>query len=205
MIRSRPTSSLIAASLTAATLVFACGGSSSNQGPTESFVGTVSGTDAVVGLVVNGDDAFLFFCGGPTTLQSLTHWIHGTVQAGEPFQFTDGVVTASGSIAGGRASGTLRLSSGGSPEAWSAEAPASGTTAGVYAKNIPDEGLADLVVLPASGGEEPTAEGAFRTTASAIFQVTPLHPLENTSQGVAVNVTFAGSVHEEFLTPATAD
>ena len=155
--------------------------------------------------MVSGDDAVLFLCGGPTTRQSRPHWIHGPLHVGEPFQLTDGVVTASGSIASGHVTGTLQVSSSGSPQAWTADAPASGTNAGIYAKEIPGQGLADLIVLQASPADTPTAEGAFRTTSNAIFQVTPLHPIANGPQGIAVNVSFGGSTHEEFLSPATAD
>jgi hypothetical protein len=180
-------------------------GSPAPPSSSQSFVGAVSDTDAVVGLVVLDGKAFLFFCGGKTTLSSLTHWIHGTIVQGTPFTMTDGVATATGTLDGTHVSGTLETSGGESPHAWSADIAVSGTLSGVYTKQIANQGLADLVVSQASATSAISAQGAFRTLSSAIFQVTPLHPIAQTGKGIAVSLPLDGKTEEEFLIPAAAE
>jgi hypothetical protein len=46
------------------------------------FVGAVGGTDARVGIVVEGERIAVFVCGGPSTVTTHTRWFRGALAAG---------------------------------------------------------------------------------------------------------------------------
>jgi hypothetical protein len=181
--------------------------SSSSSGPavaTTQFVGTVNGTNAVVGVVVTGDKALVFFCGTGSTLSTLTHWMHGSITVGQPFTVTDSTATASGTATATGVTGTLSVEDAGPPIMWSASVVASGTAAGVYTDQA-TQGLADLIVTQPTPSVTAMLQGAFRDSADGIvFQVMPLddHPVDG---AISAQVTEANTVIPLTLTLATAD
>jgi hypothetical protein len=46
---------------------------------TETFVGQVVGTDAVVAVAIEGDSVVAYVCGGPSTLSEHTRWYSGRI------------------------------------------------------------------------------------------------------------------------------
>jgi hypothetical protein len=186
---------------------------SSSSGPTTAatveYVGTVEGTNVLVGLVVTNGHALLFFCGAGDTLTTLTHWMHGSVTLGKAFDLTDGTASATGAATGANAphiSGTFTASPSAKPMAWSADFVTGSTLAGVYTDQLSD-GLVALIVLSPPEAGTPTAQGAFHDVAlkDEILQVTPLNPLMLTPQGIAADVVVSGATQEVFLTPAVGD
>jgi hypothetical protein len=186
-----------------------CGSSS---GPpvttTERYVGTVEGSDVVVGLAVTEGKALLFFCGAGEALATSTHWMRGSVTLGQSFQLGDGVATATGAATGSakpqQISGTYTESASSKPLSWSASLATGATLAGVYDDQL-TEGLVSLIVIQASSKDSPVAQGAFHLTEgmARVLQVTPLSPLALTVKGIEVDVpTVKDSV---FVTPALGD
>jgi hypothetical protein len=187
----------------------ACG--SSGGGPTSTttrFVGTVDGTNVVVGLVVTDGQALLFFCGKGETLTTLTHWMHGAVTLGQAFELTDGTAraTATATPSASHLSGTFIASASGKPMTWSADLVTGGTLAGIYTDQL-SEGLVALIVLQSSSSATPMAQGAFHDVMlkEAILQVTPLAPLVLTGGSLAVDVVVSGASKKVFLAPAVED
>jgi len=189
--------------------VGACLVSCSNASPnpiTYTYVGTVDGSNAVVGLAVTGSNANLFFCGTGATLSTQTHWIPGTVTFGETFNFTDGTATATGTASTTQASGTFTPTPSAQPLSWSANIVVTGTIAGVYDEQNA-EGNAALVVLQPTSEATPVGQGGYLPAAvtSAVLQVTPYMPLVLTQQGIEVNVPIGGSSATWFLPAATGN
>jgi len=191
--------------------VASCGSSSAApMGGTSTFVGSVEGTNLLVGLVVTNDEALLFFCGAGKTLATETHWMHGAVTVGQSFNLTDGTATAAGAAAGGSGAthltGTLMESASAKPLTWSADLVSGGTLAGVYTHQL-SEGLVALIVEQPTAKAMPTAQGAFHElkVKEAILQVTPLSPLTVSDKGLAVEVVVSGVKQEVFLSAAVGD
>ena len=181
------------------------------MGGNSTFVGSVEGTNLLVGLVVTNDQALLFFCGAGQTLTTETHWMHGAVTVGQAFNPTDGTASAmAGAASGGSGAthltGTLMESSSAKPLTWSADLVSSGTLAGVYTHQL-SEGLVALIVQQPTANAMAKAQGAFHVLKAkeAILQVTPLSPLMVGEKGLAVDVVVGGVKQEVFLTPASGN
>ena len=72
--------------LAVAAVILGCSSSSTtptSSPTTERYVGTMDGTNVLVGLVVTDDTALLFFCGAGATLTTLTHWMRGPATLGK--------------------------------------------------------------------------------------------------------------------------
>jgi hypothetical protein len=180
------------------------------MGGTTTFVGSVDGTNVLVGLVVTNGQALLFFCGAGKTLTTETHWMHGAVTVGQAFNLTDGTASATGAASGGSGAthltGTLAESASAKPVTWSADLASGGTLAGVYTHQL-SEGLVALIVRQPLAKDAPVAQGAFHEIKAkeAILQVTPLSPLAVSAKGLAVDVVVSGLKQEVFLSAAVGD
>jgi hypothetical protein len=194
--------------------VTSCGSSSAPPSPplatTERYVGTVEGSNALVGLAVTDGKALLFFCGAGSTLTTSTHWLRGSVTLGQSFQLTDGVATATGASTGSstpqQISGTYTESASGKPLSWSASLVTGDSLAGVYDDQL-SEGLVSLIVLQPSSKDAPVAQGAFHVTVGvvAVLEVTPLSPLAQTAKGIEVDVVVSDTKESVFVVPAVGD
>jgi hypothetical protein len=193
--------------------VTSCGSSSASLPPpatTERYVGTVEGSNVLVGLAVTDGKALLFFCGAGSTLSTTTHWMRGSVTLGQSFKLTDGAATATGASTGSstpqQIGGTYTESASGKPLSWSASLVTGDTLAGVYEDQL-SQGLVSLIVLQASSNDAPVAQGAFHVTvgAAAVLEVTPLSPLAETPKGIEVDVVVSGIKESVFLVPAVGD
>lgn len=160
-------------------LLFAasCGGTSTT------YVGTVDGTDVSVGLVTDGAYTALFFCGGPTSFGTATKWFR-FADSGDSFTAHAGSWTATGTTNGDGASGTLDKGNG-QTLTWSASRAPDGSLVGLY-ESIDSSGTSGVVVRDDTNAAG--TQGALITTQGAIEQIIPILPLEQTENGLRVQV-----------------
>lgn len=79
----------------------ACGPRDGKDGPVETYVGTVDGSDAVVAIAIQSDgDVIGYSCGGPADLDVMTTWVSGP-RSGDGFELERGSGTISGTIGEG--------------------------------------------------------------------------------------------------------
>lgn len=175
-------------SLLCFTLLFAasCGSTSTT------YVGTVDGTDVSVGLVTDGSYTALFFCGGPTSFGTSTKWFR-FAESSDAFTAQSGSWIATGTTSGDGASGTLNRGNG-QTVTWSASRVPEGSVMGLY-ESIDASGTAGVVVR-----SDTDVQGAFIDAERAIEQIIPIRPLEQTDQGLHVQI--AG--HDAFVPRASA-
>ncbi|HZU85473.1 MAG TPA: hypothetical protein VE987_21225 [Polyangiaceae bacterium] len=162
------------------------------------LVGDVPGTDARVGIVATADHARLFFCGGASSVLSLTHWFSADIGATQRIAFDAGMVqpfAIDGSFGPGGATGTVVLADGQS-RVFEASPVAAGTIAGVYEADS-SCGKVGLIVTQPSAGATAMGQGACVPTAAPgapaqpILQVNPLEPIVRAADGTIV-VTVVG-------------
>jgi hypothetical protein len=166
-------------------------------------VGTVAGSAARVGLVVQGSSALLFFCGGDTSYETLTHWMHGSMTPNQSFSLSDMTASATGTFTGNSASGTLTPSANATPLTWTANAARPGTLEGLYTADVPMHGSAGVIIAQASTTAQPIVQGAFHSTLiNAVLQVTPLTPIQPSDKGLAMQVMVNSSLLQFFVTLA---
>jgi hypothetical protein len=167
----------------------------------QTYVGTIDKTDAAAGLVSANGSTLLFFCGGPQTYTTLTHWMQGSAAVDGPFTLTDGTWTAKGQPSGGGLSGTIDPGGGQPQLTWSVRPVIAGTLEGLYDAQV-DGGMPTLIVMQPSASTPAAGQGAFRL-AGAIQQVVPLMPIAWVAgEGIGVNVTVSGAMQEVFVTRA---
>jgi len=165
--------------------------STSDAATSRTFVGTVTGTDANVGFVVESGVALLFFCGGAQTYTTHTKWFRGQIALGAPFMLTQpapSTAKASGTLMGGGVTVTGTFDRGdGNALAWTATAVSPATAAVLYEASTAD-GTAALIVTQPTPNDTPSLQGAFKLDAGGVIQqVVPLMPL-NDGFRVQINV-----------------
>lgn len=165
--------------LVAAGATMGCGGAGAEDG---TYVARLSGSDAWVSVVVEGDAAIAYSCGGAESLDRQTRWLAGTVDGGRitlaadgwsvELEEDDGILT--GALAGPDG------------ERFSVDADA------VFEGDRPQglSGLFSAVVDGCRAGviidEDGAVRGAFCTEAGFRSQVTPVMPVRQTPEGIAV-------------------
>jgi hypothetical protein len=141
-------------------------------GPAATYVGTVNGSDAVVGIVSKGNGKVIgYSCGGPVTLEDLTTWVSGPGD-GDSFELVRGAGTIAGTFAGDVVNGSLDIN--GADHTFIATRVEPGTPFGLFGAGLDDpDCLTGVVVLPGSG--TPWMQGASTCGAVAgpFNQVTP--------------------------------
>lgn len=164
----------------------------------QTYVGSIDKTDASAALVAANGSTLLFFCGGPQSVTTLTHWMRGSVAVDGPFMLGDGTWTASGQPNGSGLSGTIDPGGGQPQLTWSLHPVATGTLEGLYDAQVAG-GLPTLIVTQPMSAAQPAGQGAFKL-AGTIEQVVPLMPIAwIAGQGIAVNVTVSGMTQQVFL------
>jgi hypothetical protein len=173
----------------------ACGSSSSTTAPASPrvYVGVVAGSDARLGMVATDHNARIFFCGGPATYASMTHWIQSTpIDAhggiAQPADAAGWVVE--GQVAAAGASGMITVA-GGATFSFHADPVATGTIAGLYEGGGPC-GKVGLIVTQGSAGETADGQGACIPSSGMADpeQVIPIRPLERGTDGrIPVNAS----------------
>ncbi len=162
-----------------APLASGCG----DQADAPAFVGAVTGSDAVVGVVSEAGQATLYVCGGPTSYAHLTRWFTGVTSADGALQLQ----SAGGwAVTGNRADGSGTITGpGGETHAWTAH-PASNDVAGLYAAT---DGACrtGAVVGDLDGKGATTLQGTWCDGSGAFAQVTPIIPMADVSVGIALS------------------
>ncbi len=172
----------------AATCVAACGSASPGSAPAAArvFVGTVTGSDARVGVVATDRTARIFFCGGASSVSAMTHWLPSVPiePEGKATQPKD----AAGWSMGGQVAATgvsgMVTPAGGAAFAFHADPVTPGTIAGLYEGAGPC-GKVGLIVAQSSAGDEATGQGACvpATGGASPEQVNPIRPIERAADG----------------------
>lgn len=172
----------------AAICVVACGSASSGSATAAPrvFVGTVSGSDARVGVVATDRSARIFFCGGASSVAAMTHWLPSVPidSQGKATQPKD----AAGWSMGGQVAATgvsgMVTPAGGVALAFRADPVTPGTIAGLY-EGFGPCGKLGLIVAQSSTGDEATGQGACvpATGGASPEQVNPIRPIERAADG----------------------
>ena len=188
------------AGLLSALLVGCAGG---EAGANDVAVGTVLGTDAVIGRVSDGDKVTFYMCGGPTTYSTMTRWFSGADDASGAVSLeNDGWQVVSDP---GGHSGRI-LPPTGPALAFEAHATRFGTAEGLYA--AVDSGCrTGAVVLQPSGADAPTVQGAWcgGSNGSRFEQVIPILPDDVNAAGIAVHVNVDGIHKALFVVPVAIE
>jgi hypothetical protein len=188
----------LAAGLLFASFLTGCIGG--EAGADDVAVGTVLGTDAVIGRVSDGEKVTFYVCGGPTTYGTMTRWFSGADDAsGAVSLVKDGWQVVSD--AGGH-SGRIIPPTG--PElAFEGHAARFGTAEGLY--GAVDSGCrTGAVVLEPSGSSGPRVQGAWCGNDGNKFeQVIPILPGDVSGGGIAVRVDVDGVRKDLFVVPLT--
>lgn len=191
-----PRTFLGAAFLLSALLAGCAGG---EAGASDVAVGTILGTDAVIGRVSDGDKVTFYMCGGPSTYSSMTRWFSGMDDAsGAVALESDGWQVLSDP---GGHSGRI-VPPQGPTLVFEAHAARFGTPEGLYA--AVDSGCrTGAVVLQPPGDDAPTVQGAWCGGAdeSRFEQVIPILPGDVSSAGIAVRANVDGIRKALFVVP----
>jgi hypothetical protein len=169
----------------------------------QTFVGSLEGTDAVVGLVRKGELWAGYVCGGPSSYATLTGWYQGRVEAAPDGQH-DRLIDPDGSWSGTLIEGTLagallgrdgvarnfRASLAGAP---------GGKLVGLF--EAVDSGCrTGFIVMPVGSGGDSVTQGVWCDGSGRFAQVTPILPVELGARGVRVQVSEPG--RELYVVPA---
>lgn len=155
------------------------------------FVGTVTGSDAVVGIVIEGDQVGAYTCGGDEDLMEHTEWFMGTAHI---------IDARSAWIDCGDTSFTFVLAADGTAEGffvdidgstwdWTARPTRPDTIAGLYRAFDPMCSTGAIVIQDAPG-DVPFVQGAWCDGAGEFRQVVPMEPVQLTEQGIEVEIPF---------------
>jgi hypothetical protein len=185
----------VAAALVFSALLVGCAGGATVD---DVAVGTVLGTDAVIGRISDGEKVTFYVCGGATTYSTMTRWFSGPDDAsGAVSLVKDGwqVIADAGGHSG-------RIIPPEGPElAFEGHAARFGTAEGLY--GAVDSGCrTGAVVLDPQGAAAPTVQGAWCGSDGARFaQVIPILPGDISSGGIAVRVSVDGIRKDLFVVP----
>ncbi len=162
-----------------------------------SAVGTVAGTDAVVGASTEGGLVTFYLCGGPSSYDTATRWFVGAGDASGAFTLKRDGWTVTGDL--GQGSGEV-TSPDGETRAWRTHPATPGTLEGLYA--TVDSGCrTGAVILQPDASAEPRLQGAWCDDSGQFAQVTPILPVALTAQGVGIRVLGASSKKDLFVEP----
>lgn len=171
----------------------------SAEGGAKVWVGSVDGSDAVVGIVASDTNSTLFFCGGNNSYRDTTHWFANTTQpvsAGATAQ--DGQWSAHAEPHDADLQGTLQRESGGALS-FSAHPAQSGSLEGVYDGAGPC-GHLGLIVQRRPSSDELMAQGTcIKKTDNGVLveQVNPVMNIERGADG-GIAVELASAPGERF-------
>ncbi|WP_433929116.1 hypothetical protein AB3662_36470 [Sorangium cellulosum] len=170
-----------------------------HEGPaTETSVGTVDGSDAVVAVVRGEGEVTLYVCGGASSYATMTRWFDGPAEANGAFSLSNGGWTARAEPGGD--AGTLR-SPDGAELAFRVRPAALDRAEGLYA--AVDSGCrTGVVVHTPEGAEAPALQGTWCGDGDRFAQVTPIRWLsEPDRRGIEVRVELEGARKRLLVTP----
>jgi hypothetical protein len=167
------------------------------------YVGNVAGTDALLAVVVDGEEVVAYVCGGPSSFETHSRWFRAPVgdTRERAINLENDGLSLVGSLEGSVARGELREPDG-TIRSWTAAA-LHGGLAGLYAAE--DEGcMTGVIVGESEDGADPPAQGTWCNAAGVRAQVTPLQPILLQKNGLEVSVTVGGKSRRLFVTPFRA-
>lgn len=164
-------------------------------------VGTIEGTDARVGIVLQYDKVNFFACGGPSTYATHTKWLRGAQTTYDSFSLAADGWTVAAQRVGGHWEGTLRRPGDGADLKFSAYYADPYTSAGLYESTQP-EGLAGVVVFQRTKADPATVQGSFKLAGGGFMQVLPVRTQREPS-GLLVEVPFDGGKRQFFVVQST--
>lgn len=168
-----------------------------NSTPSGMWVTRLTGTDAWVGITVDGSEGAAFLCGGETTLETHTRWMLTTVDS-ESVIFRQDDFEIEITLSEGDVAGQL-VEPSGAAVAFEARRVGEEDVAGVYFGF--DSGCGDgLIVLDGGASGTTEALGAWCNESGLREQVTPVLPIERTNQGVAAFVELPNERRDFFMT-----
>jgi hypothetical protein len=181
-----------------------CAGCAGGEaGASDVAVGTILGTDAVIGRVSDGDKVTFYMCGGPTTYSTMTRWFSGADDASGAVSLeNDGWQVVSDP---GGHSGRI-LPPEGPALVFEAHETRFGTPEGLYA--AVDNGCrTGAVVLQPPGSSAPIVQGAWcgGGDGSRFEQVIPILPGDVSGGGIAVHVNVDGIRKALFVVPVAIE
>lgn len=151
---------------------------------TVTYVGTVDGSDAVIGFAVRGDLVVGYVCGGPSTLSTLTTWLSKPEFDGTSFELSRGDGEVTGTLGDRVITGVATV--GGATHSFSASEVVAGGPAGLYGAGLDDaDCLTGVVVLP--DGRTQGASTCGSTDIEDFNQVTPTAAPDPDGFAVAVS------------------
>lgn len=148
--------------------------------------GVVEGTDIFVATVYEDDRAIAYFCGGPSTYDTHTHWFAGEPSEDGTFDLAMGDVRVTGEADADGASGTL-VDAMGTEHTFTTKAPSADSIEGLYTIDVTDDCRAGVVV--ANDGGQTQAQGVYFCEDEGLFvQVIILEPALTADGGMEVDV-----------------
>ena len=159
------------------------------------LVGTVEGTDLVLGALLDGDTVAIYQCGGDTTFASHTRWFRGLVGFGDEadpdeFELVEGDMTLVGLRTTDGLEGEL-VEPDGSRHPFVLDPVGDDDEPGVYV--AVHDGLTTGIVVRRDG-DSTVAQGASCDAQDECSQVIILPPLDLTTRSFPVQVEVDGSL-----------
>jgi hypothetical protein len=164
-------------------------------------VGTVSGSDALIALVVEDNTVLAYVC-GTSSWQTQTGWFYSQINASKTNTvsriLTTGTINPAssasglkfeGSITPNGANGTVTLKDG-TVQSWQAEPAQVGTTAGLY--RLEDAGSLVGLIVTNDHKTAGTARLNNGTTSSSIPVVVKALPIQRSQSGIQVGIQPSG-------------
>lgn len=187
--------------MTLAVLALGCSAETkpgTNQSLPSVWVGAVQGTDAKVALADRNGAVELFFCGGPDSYATKTHWFAEGALLADRFSFTSGDWTVEGAVSEGGVSGSVQAAFD-VPADWTAAAVDPATIAGLYEGSAPC-GKLGLIVTQPTAEDEPTGQGACLQVEDERVTVEQVNPVRLTQRSAKdeLSVTVASAPNERF-------
>jgi hypothetical protein len=162
-----------------------------------SAVGTLVGTDAVVGASTAGGLVTFYVCGGAGSIDTATRWFVGAGDASGAFTLKRDGWTVTGDL--GQGSGEV-TSPEGETRAWNTHPATPSTLEGLY--STMDSGCrTGAVILQPDASAPPRLQGAWCDDGGQFAQVTPILPVALTEKGVGIRVLGTASKKDLFVEP----
>jgi hypothetical protein len=181
---------------------FACGGDDDSEATARVYTGDVPGTEVRVGIIASDKKARIFFCGGPTTYETMTGWLTADVDSAHklslpPPQSHDWILQ--GQVGDAEINGTIDMGNA-TPLAFRATSVSVRTISGLY-EGSAGCGRLGLIVVQATPDSPAIGQGAC-VGQGRLEQVNPLEPIVRGADG-AIKVKVASSTKEQEVRAAS--
>jgi hypothetical protein len=151
--------------------------------PLDHYVGEVDDSDVRIAVVSDGTNARLFFCGGPKSVASTSHWFNVQLEGGHAID-RDKVFEVTARLDGDAVSGNFSTGTDGAKK-FVAKKIAENTVSGLY-EGLSDCGRVALIATQQEPDAQVHTQGACIGPGHVPEQVNPIMPLEFTGDQVSV-------------------